>query len=96
MFSMLGIAFVVVFVLIVVALLPAKKREKDANQTGGVINPFQSQSRSSNLREQQVQEEADAIASEYQRRADEAWLDELSTKASTLLKSPTKTTTRKS
>ena len=88
----LGIATVVVLVLIAVALIPSRKRDKDASQAGGVINPFQSQQRSSNLREQQVQEEADAIASEYQRRADEAWLEELSVKASTLLKSPAKTT----
>ena len=92
----LGIATVVVLVLIAVALLPSKKRDRDANQLGSAINPFQTQERQANLREQQLQEESDAIASEYQRRSNEAWLDELSDKASTLLKAPTKTTTRKS
>ena len=92
----LGIATVVVLVLIVVALLPSKKRDRDANQSGSVINPFQTHERQANLREQQLQEESEAIASEYQRRSNEAWLDELSDKASTLLKAPAKPTTRKS
>lgn len=92
----LGIAIIVVLVLIAVALLPPKKRDRDVNQSSPVINPFQTQERQANLREQQLQEESEAIASEYQRRSNEAWLDELSDKASTLLKAPTKPTTRKS
>ncbi len=91
-----GIATVVVLLLIAVALLPSKKRDRDTNQANTVLNPFQTPERQANLREQQLQEESDAIASEYQRRSNEAWLDELSDKASTLLKAPAKTTTRKS
>lgn len=92
----LGIATVVVLVLIAVALLPSKKRDRDANQPNSVINPFQTQERQVNLREQHLQEESEAIASEYQRRSNEAWLDDLSDKASTLLKAPAKPATRKS
>ena len=92
----LGIATVVVLVLIAVALLPSKKRDRDTNQSSSVINPFQTQERQVNLREQQLQEESEAIASEYQRRSNEAWLDELSDKASALLKAPAKPATRKS
>ncbi|QDV85473.1 hypothetical protein [Planctomycetes bacterium TBK1r] len=88
----LGIATVVVLVLLAVLVLPSKKRDADTKQTSNTILPFQSPERSQNLREQQVQEEAEAIASEYQRRADEAWLEELSVKASALLKSPAKAT----
>ena len=91
----LGIATVVVLVLIAVALLPSKKRDRDAGRTGDVRNPFQAQDQSVNLREQQLREESDAIASEYQRRSNEAWLDELSDKASALLKAPSKTAVRK-
>ncbi len=90
-----GIATVVVLLLIAVALLPSKKRERDTPQTNSVLNPFQPQERLVNLREQQLQEESDAIASEYQRRSNEAWLDELSDKASTLLKAPAKPAARK-
>ena len=91
-----GIATVVVLLLIAVALLPSKKRERETNQANTVLTPFQTPERQANLREQQLQEESDAIANEYQRRSNEAWLDELSDKASTLLKAPAKTTTRKS
>ena len=91
-----GIATVAVLLLIAVALLPSKKRDRDTNQANTVLNPFQTPERQANLREQQLQEESDAIANEYQRRSNEAWLDELSDKASTLLKAPAKTTTRKS
>lgn len=90
-----GIATVVVLLLSAVALLPSKKRDRDTNQTSSVINPFQRQERQANLREQQLQEESEAIASEYQRRSNEAWLDELSDKASTLLKAPSKPAARK-
>ena len=89
----LGIATVVVLVLVAVALLPARKRDRDGTQSGGVANPF---TRQSNFRQQQVQEEADAVAGEYQRRADEAWREELGEKAATLLKSPDKPTSKSS
>ncbi|QDT05188.1 hypothetical protein K227x_35870 [Rubripirellula lacrimiformis] len=91
-----GIATVVVLLLIAVALLPSKKRDKDNAQSTSVINPFHSPAQPVNLREQQLQEESEAIASEYQRRSNEAWLDELSDKASTLLKAPAKPAARKS
>jgi hypothetical protein len=41
--------------------------------------------RQTTLRQQQLDEEATAVASEYQRRADAFWLDEVRTKASKLL-----------
>ncbi len=85
----LGIATVVVLVLLAVALFPAKKRGGDA--TSSTNAKLQQSAPLANLREQQVQEEAGAIATEYQRRADEAWLEELNVKASNLLKAPTKT-----
>ena len=87
----LGIATVVVLVLLAVALFPSKKRGGDATPSTNASTLFHPPAPSSNLREQQVQEEAEAIATEYQRRADEAWLEELSVKASNLLKAPTKT-----
>ena len=90
----LGIATVVVLVLLAVALFPSRKRGNDARQPINTSTASQSTERSANLRELQVQEEAEAIATEYQRRADEAWLDELSVKAANLLKAP-KTATRK-
>jgi hypothetical protein len=91
-----GIATVVVLLLIAVALLPSKKRDKDNAQSTSVINPFRSPAQPINLREQQLQEESEAIANEYQRRANELWLDELSEKASTLLKAPATPAARKS
>ncbi len=91
-----GIATVVVLLLIAGALLPSKKRDKDNTQSTSVINPFHSPAQPVNLREQQLQEESEAIASEYQRRSNEAWLDELSDKASTLLKAPAKPAAHKS
>lgn len=82
---LLPIATVVVLVLFVVALLPAKKRDSET-LTGTTFLP--TRATSTNIREQQLQEEADAIAAEYRRRADEAWLEEVNEKASALLKSP--------
>ena len=91
----LGIATVVVLVLVAVALLPARKRDQDGSTL--LLGPL---SRPTNVRQQQLTEEAEAIADEYQRRADEAWRDELGEKAADLLKSTskpaTKSTTRKS
>ncbi|MBB3205540.1 hypothetical protein FHS27_001340 [Rhodopirellula rubra] len=86
----LGIATVVVLVLVAVALLPAKKRDRDS----GNLNFTQPFARQANFRQQQLNEEAEAIADEYQRRADEAWRDELGEKAATLLKSKPASTLR--
>lgn len=92
----LGIATVVVLVLVAIALLPARKRDQDSGNT----NLLQPLSRPTNVRQQQLTEEAEAIAGEYQRRAYEAWREELGDKAAELLKSggkpATKSTTRKS
>ena len=82
----LGIATIVVLVLLAIAFLPVRRRENELKQSASPVNLFQSEpSRPINLREQQVQEEASAISAEYQRRADEVWLEEIRTKASTLL-----------
>ena len=86
----LGIATVVVLVLVAVALLPAKKLNRDGSHPG-FTQPFV---RPTNFRQQQLNEEAEAIADEYQRRADEAWREELGEKAATLLKSRPATTSR--
>ena len=92
----LGIATIVVLVLVAVALLPARKRDQDG-ESASLLQPL---SRPNNVRQQQLTEEAEAIAGEYQRRADEAWREELGDKAAELLKSgskpTTKATTRKS
>ncbi len=90
-----GIAIVVVLLVIAVALLPSNKRNSNnaADPTPNLFEPF---TRGANLREQQLREESDAIASEYQRRCKEAWLDEVNVKAVELLKTPTKTPVRKS
>ena len=94
MLSTLGVAAVAVVVLFVVAMLPPKK--KDGNVISNVISsPFQSEPRECNFRKQQIREESEAIASEYRRRADEAWLEELSVKASTLLGSHAKPAVKK-
>ncbi len=90
-----GIATVVVLLLIAVALLPSKKRDSNST-TGPTLNPFEGFNRSINLREQQLREESEAIASEYKRRSNEAWLDDVSIKASELLKTPAKPMSRKS
>jgi len=86
---LLTIAVIVVIVLLAIALLPMKKRESDqVKQASPVafLTPEPTQpARQSTLRQQQVDEEATAIASEYQRRADAVWLDEVRTKASKLL-----------
>lgn len=86
----LGIATVVVLVLVAVALLPARKRDQGGNNTN-LIQPF---SRPTNVRQQQLTEEAEAIADEYQRRADDAWREELGDKAAELLKSTGKPATK--
>ncbi|WP_168565153.1 hypothetical protein [Crateriforma spongiae] len=76
----LGIAIVVVLVLVAIAILPSKKRDRDGSPPG-FVQPF---TRQANFRQQQLNEEAEAIADEYQRRADEAWRDELGEKAAAL------------
>jgi hypothetical protein len=86
---LLTIAVIVVVVLLAVALLPIKKREPEQlRQASSVafLNPEPAQPvRQTTLRQQQLDEEATAIASEYQLRADAVWLDEVRTKASKLL-----------
>ena len=86
---LLAIAVIVVVVLLAVALLPVKKREPEQlKQASSVafLTPEPAQPvRQTTLRQQQLDEEANAVASEYQRRADAVWLDEVRTKASKLL-----------
>jgi len=86
----LGIATVVVLVLVAVAVLPSKKRDRDGTS---FTQPF---SRTINFRKQQLDEEAEAIADEYQRRSDEAWREELGVKAAALFQSTPPTTKKAS
>lgn len=84
----LGIAIVIVLVLLAVALFPARRRDVDIKQSVvPTLIAAPEPVRSTTLRKQQLLEEAMAVAQEYERRADEVWLDELRTKA-TLLLSP--------
>jgi hypothetical protein len=86
---LLAIAIIVVVVLLAVALIPAKKREPEQLKQASPVaflTPEPAQPvRQTTLRQQQLDEEAYAVASEYQRRADAVWLDEVRTKASKLL-----------
>lgn len=86
---LLAIAIIVVVVLLAVALIPAKRREPEQLKQASPVaflTPEPAQSvRQTTLRQQQLDEEANAVASEYQRRADAVWLDEVRTKASKLL-----------
>jgi len=86
---LLAIAIIVVVVLLAVALLPVKKREPEQLKQASPVaflTPEPAQPiRQTTLRQQQLDEEANAVASEYQRRADAVWLDEVRTKASKLL-----------
>ena len=86
---LLAIAIIVVVVLLAVALLPVKKREPEQLKQASPVaflNPEPAQPvRQTTLRQQQLDEEANAVASEYQRRADAVWLDEVRRKASKLL-----------
>ena len=86
---LLTIAVIVVVVLLAVALLPVKKREPEQLRQASPVafltpEPIQP-ARQTTLRQQQLDEESTAVASEYQRRADAVWLDEVRTKASKLL-----------
>ena len=85
----LAIAIIVVVVLLAVALIPVKKREPEQLKQASPVaflTPEPAQPiRQTTLRQQQLDEEANAVASEYQRRADAVWLDEVRTKASKLL-----------
>ena len=84
-----AIAVIVVVVLLAVALIPVKKREPEQLKQASPVaflTPEPAQPvRQTTLRQQQLDEEANAVASEYQRRADAVWLDEVRTKASKLL-----------
>jgi len=86
---LLAIAIIVVVVLLAVALLPVKRREPEQLKQASPVaflTPEPAQPvRQTTLRQQQLDEEANAVASEYQRRADAVWLDEVRTKASKLL-----------
>jgi hypothetical protein len=86
---LLAIAIIVVVVLLAVALIPVKKREPEQLKQAppvAFLTPEPAQPvRQTTLRQQQLDEEANAVASEYQRRADAVWLDEVRTKASKLL-----------
>jgi hypothetical protein len=86
---LLAIAIIVVVVLLAVALIPAKKREPEQLKQASPVaflTPEPAQPvRQTTLRQQQLDEEANAVASEYQRRADAVWLYEVRTKASKLL-----------
>lgn len=86
---LLAIAIIVVVVLLAVALIPVKKREpeqlKQASPVAFLTPEPAQPARQTTLRQQQLDEEANAVASEYQRRADAVWLDEVRTKASKLL-----------
>ena len=86
---LLPIAIILVIVLLVVALLPVKNREpvqlKQASPVPFLTPEAARPVRQTTLRQQQLDEEANAVASEYQRRADAVWLDEVRTKASKLL-----------
>jgi len=86
---LLTIAVIVVVVLLAVALLPVRKREPEQLRQASPVaflTPEPAQPvRQTTLRQQQLDEEANAVASEYQRRADAVWLDEVRTKASKLL-----------
>ena len=86
----LGIATVVVLVLVAVAILPSKKRDRESTGSN-FAQPF---SRTVNFRKQQLDEEAEAIADEYQRRSDEAWREELGVKAAELFQPKAGTTTK--
>lgn len=81
----LGIAAIIVVVLVVLALVPVRRREPELKQSlFPPPTPVQSL-HETNLRQQQLREEATAIADEYQRRADEVWLEEVKGKATGLL-----------
>lgn len=86
---LLAIAIIVVVVLLAVALIPTKKRESEQLKQASPVaflTPEPAQPvRQTTLRQQQLDEEANAVASEYQRRADAVWLDEVRAKASKLL-----------
>jgi hypothetical protein len=82
----LAIAIVSVVVLLAVALWPTRKPLVQARSQELVPGLFQAGPPPRiNLREQQLEEEASAIASEYRRKADEVWLDEVRSKAASLL-----------
>ena len=86
---LLTIAVIVVVVLLAVALLPVRKREPEQLRQASPVAFLTSEPaqpvRQTTLRQQQLDEEANAVASEYQRRADAVWLDDVRTKASKLL-----------
>lgn len=87
---LLSVAIIVVLVLLAVAVFPAKPREQREPAVKQSSDLFQSAGLASatSLREQQLREESEAIATEYRKRADEVWLGEIREKATTLLGPP--------
>ena len=87
---LLSVAIIVVLVLLAVAVFPAKPREQREPAVKQASDLFQSAGLASatSLREQQLREESEAIATEYRKRADEVWLGEIREKATTLLGPP--------
>lgn len=85
----LGIVALIVLILVAVALLPTKSRQPRLSyvETPTLAVPML------NLRRQQLDEEATALAGEYRRIADEVWLAELRQKAALALH-PGPTTTK--
>ena len=87
---LLSVAIIVVLVLLAVAVFPTKPREQRepaVKQSSDLFQPAGLASATS-LREQQLREESEAIATEYRKRADEVWLGEIREKATTLLGPP--------
>lgn len=86
---LLPIAMIVVVLLLAVALLPVKRREPEQLRQASPVAFLTSEParpvRQTTLRQQQLDEEASAVASEYQRRADEVWLRDVREKAASLL-----------
>ena len=87
----LTIAAIAVLVLIAIAVLPQRKRdtqgEPGIKQSTGL---FQSPPTplSVSLREQQLKEESEAIATEFRKCANDVWLAEVREKAASLLGPP--------
>lgn len=82
---LLGIAIAVVVLLLFIALLPPKKREKLTEFQQAAVGVVRAESYPTiNLRRQQLEEETEVIADEYRRRAEEVWLEEVRGKAAGL------------
>ncbi len=82
----MGLAGLVVVVLLAIAILPGKKKDIATLFPTSLPTSFPTSLMQSppnvNLRQQQLSEEAEAVASDYQARAQDAWLSEVRSKAS--------------